>query len=448
MWNRCNQRAAWAVAFSLSLFFITGSRCESATTKNTDTSPVLVEARQRVDFVRRQVPEITRCAEVVAKSWVENKTVLLHYVYGGSSLNFTAEFCSRAGGLDNAQPMTVRVPQYTKNDVLVFAQRSWEKGADDLRKLLKESKARGWTTIVFASRKGMPEDMPIDYLIDNDAPNGSEAGAPMNEITNAINGWVWSGELTAALTRLGFHPAVLHGMILPGSTAHNKTYQHGSPALYPIDKDKAVPAGQLGNAYLDAIGKLLVRLDTPAMRKQIVTAANYATDCIQSGHIVWGISYTHFLNGYVNIALKSPMKGLSFSYAEAEHMINSHVKPGDLVFFFGEWTVNTQEYDFVSILQKTGAHYITSYRLGKEPLEEPLSNSKQMYSQDMKDALLVIDQPWTFQNAAIPIPFPPGNMAATSGICAALIYRELDLAIATDVAKKGIVAKPPPTATH
>jgi len=404
---------------------------ETVSSSTVHRTKIINEYRARIADAPRQIAEITQCAEAVAGRWAESRHTLLHFYCAGNSMSFVNEQWSRAGGLDNVRSLGERKELCSTNDVFVAGPRSWEKGAADLKKQLAIAKKNGWMTIVFGSRNGMPADLPVDYLIDNGASSGDESEAALNQIVNITKGWMWNCELTAALTRAGWHPGVLKGMPLPGSIENNKVYQIGTPQLYPCKE--AIPAGALARAYLDGIEQELADLESRATQDQIARAARLAVAYINSGRSVCAASITHALDFEVTLNLKSPLKAFGIPDADRVGAITKNVKSGDLFFFFGEWTMNLPWADFLAIIRSTQADYIPSFRPGNEPME-PFSGPADFYDRNVKDAVMILEQHWPFENAVVPIPFPPGKMAPVSGVYVSLMYRMLDEAIADRLA--------------
>lgn len=393
---------------------------------------VATQYRQRLKQMRKNIPAITAGAEMVAKQWVERRHVLLHFPFGGDGSNFAMEMVSRAGGLDNAQLNTIRLHLRSSNDIFVCSARSWEKGGDYLRKELPRCRTNGWRTVLFASQKGLPPDLPVDILIDNGARDGREEYGAVNQIVNMTQGWMWCCELTAALTRLGQRPGILKGMLLPGATAHNKEYQRSNelPELYPCDT--AIPPGQLAHAYLDAVEKELAGLEGADMQAKIGQAADLAADRVRAGGTLWAASMTHVLDGEVFWDNRSPIHAFrGISCGAKGETFTRNLKSGDLLLWFGEWTINLPWRDYLQIIRSTGADYLVSFRRGSEAME-PLEGEGQerTYQPRIDEAKMILDQHWPFEGAVVPIPFPPGKMAPVSGVHLCLLYRMLDEAIA------------------
>jgi len=350
--------------------------------------------------------------------------VLFHFPFGGDLGDFTMENIARAGGLTNSLPNTLRVEQRTANDVIIVGPRSWEQGGEFLRTELANARKDGWLIVVFGSKQGMPADLPFDILIDNGAASGAEGEAALNQIVNVTNGWVWSSELTAALTRLGWYPGILRGMPVPGSQELNKIYQTNDPKLYPCATP--IAPGVLAKQYLDGIDKMLDELEGRKSRKQIARAADFAAECLRSGHTVWASSFTHVLDGEVLVDNKSPIKGFrGISCGDHGESFTQNLKEGDLLFFFGEWSLNLPWTDYLAYIRSTHCQFIPGVRICTEPMEK-WEGKADFYDYKVSDALMVLEQHWPFENAVVSIPFPPGKMAPVSGVYVCLQYRMLD----------------------
>lgn len=394
-----------------------------------ESAPVEDQFSARLGRVRKNIPEITRVAEAVASRWVERRQVLVHVPFGGDGSTFAMEMTSRAGGLDNVRPNTVRIKERSANDVITYAARSWGDkavkfiGAD----AVKQHEA-GWLVIVFGSKAGLPKEIPVDHLIDNFARGPGEDEAAVNHLVNLTQGWIFWCELTAALTRHGQRPGILLGMPVPGASANNKQYQIGTPTLYPCDTK--LPAGKLGSAYLNALEKTLADLRSRERRRAIDRAADIAAQRIKDGKTVWMSSFTHDLDGEVLVNNKSPTKAFrGISCGPNGENFTKNLKPGDLLFWFGEWTLNLPWRDYLKIIRSTGTDFIPCYRSNTEKLE-PMEHDDVFYDFKVDDAVMVLEQRWPFENAVVDIPFPPSKMAPVSGVYLNLMYRMLDESIA------------------
>lgn len=415
------------LSLGLTLLLVTVAFAQSA--------PVEDQLAARLAKVRKHLPDITRVAEAVAQRWVERKQVLIHVPFGGDGGTFAMEHISRAGGLDNAQPNTVRIKERSANDVATYGARCWgEKATKFIGTDAAKQHGAGWMIIVFGSKAGMPKEIPVDFLIDNFAKGPGEDEAAVNHMVNISNGWVFFCELTGALTRLGQRPGILLGMPIPGATANNKQFQIGTPTLYPIETK--IPRGKLGTAYLNALEQTLADLRTPEQRKQIERAAEIAAAKIKAGKTVWMSSFTHTLDGEVFENNRSPVKAFrGISCGPNGEAFTKNLKEGDLLFWFGEWTQNMPWRDYLKIIRSTHTDYIPCFRRNTEKLE-PMEHDDVFYDFKVDDAVMVLEQHWPFENAVVDIPFPPVKMAPVSGVYVSLMYRMLDEAIARQLAQQ------------
>jgi uncharacterized phosphosugar-binding protein len=417
-------RGAWILAAALLASMATLPASEVAATASTQDPPILTAYRRRLAQVRRQLPAIIAAADAVAQRWVSRKGILIQVPMLGDSSGFATEMTFRAGGLDNVSLPDGPDRTSAAGDVVVYAPRSWETGAKSLKDELAANRRAGMLNVVFASSAGAPADAPIDVLIDNGAAGGGRDEAALNQIVNITNGWLWQCELTAALTRRGYRPGIIEGMTLPGSTAHNKQYQLKPRALYAWDKP--IAAGEMANAYLRGLQSTIADLDSGPRLRQLHRAADMAVERLHAGHNVWVSSFTHALESEEGLDITSPMK----AFDSDTKSFTRNLKKGDLLFWFGEWTVNTVTLDYVDVIRQTGADYIPSYRPTREPME-PTAAGKVFYDQRLEGALMVLEQRWPYENAVVDTPFPPGKMAPVSGVYVSLLYRMLDEEIAT-----------------
>jgi hypothetical protein len=145
---------------------------------------------------------------------------------------------------------------------------------------------------------------------------------------------------------------------------------------------------------------------------------------------VWASSFTHVLDGEVLVDNKAPIKAFrGISCGENGENFTQNLKPGDLLLFFGEWTLNLPWRDYLAIIRSTKCDFIPGVRLCPEPME-PWEGKADFYDYKLPDAKMVLEQRWPFENAVVAIPFPPGKMAPISGVYVCLQYRMLDEEIA------------------
>ncbi len=395
---------------------------------------VIDRYKARLTTVNKNLPDIAKCAERVAERWIKHEKMYVNVAFGGDNSNFAMEMHARAGGLGNMLVVNSRkqAKQVTDHDVLLIGPRCWEKGKDHWIKKLPEFKKQGSLIIVFASAEGLPDGLAYDYLFDNGATSGSHAEGAMNSLVNITQGWLWCCELVSALNRHGKRPAVLKGMLLPGAEAHNHKFGHGNPGrpgfestLWPCDTP--IPAGEAAKTFLEAVEKELATLQSPDIQRQLNKAAELAVARIRSGRTVWMASMTHFLDGEVLVDNKSPFHAFHGMTAAGDKgkTFSTHLKKGDLFFWWGEWTINLPWSDCQREIRATEADMIPSFRL----LKKGERYEGYPHKDDTSEALMVLEQRWPYEGAVVPIPFPPGKMAPVTGIHVGLLYRMLDEAV-------------------
>lgn len=251
-------------------------------------SPAGAYIRRALDFcdaAEQRMPEFTRIAEVAADRHIAGG--LLGFPWNGQTLQ--AELMGRSGGLVHTgfeRPFKKdRTDAERASDVAVVG---WDRApGSGERQALEALRKRGAYIIAFGP-KNMPEVerlLPLcDAFFDTgmgaddrvvDLPGGLPAGVPgrrvarANHLVNALQGWVFTGELVAALTRRGRMPTIWKAYAYEDGPAWGQKYLgvkqfHDEYAVPPI------PAGQLGRAYIERIRYLLRRLgrmEMPAIRR-------------------------------------------------------------------------------------------------------------------------------------------------------------------------------------
>jgi len=388
----------------------------------------------RMAAVAAELGQITTAAEEAAHRWHTQRPTYLTAKFGPEG-SFASELTSRAGGLENMHSVTFRKlrKKVTDHDILLIGVRSWEQTTDYWRTVLKEHRRDGSMVIAFASDAGRPNDLPIDVLIDNHAPDGSAGHATVNVAVNVAAAWIWTCELTAALTRLGSHPPILRCGILPGGPEHNKTLDHGEFHADLVSWEAPIEAGKLGNDYMQAVNEAVARLRSKKTRAQVDKAADLVAARIRQGHKIWASSFTHLLDGEMLRNNRAPITGL-LGYSSGNHNgkgFTEALGKNDIMIWFGEWTLNAGGRDYIKFIRDTGCDVIASYRRLK-PDEKLLHGAPKA---DHKELLMTIDQDWPYDGAVVDIPFAPGKMAPITGVESVLLYRMIDQAIAKRVGR-------------
>ena len=383
--------------------------------------PVMAAFNTRLELSKKNLPAIVTAAEATAKRIVEHPRALLNVPYGEQS-TFAEEILNRAGGLANALPTVERPQMATPDDIALLAVRAWDVDGAKMVKLMADYKKQGWMIVLFASKKGLPEDAQFDYLIDNGGGPAKDDTA-INTIANVLNGWVWSCEYAAALTRLGKYPGVLQSMVVNGSEKHNGFMQSREGRLFLGECDTPVPAGELAGLYFKRVDLLVAQLLTTNTQKKIDRSAAFIAERLKAGKTVITSSCEHFLLSDIFNDNKTPWKPVNVVW-HAKDAYRQNVKEGDIIVFFGYIGLSTVSEDYGKFMRETKADIIASYI---PDWNNPSNNAN--------EGLVVIEQHWRLGDAEVTIPFAPGLMAPVSGLEGALLYRMLDDAAARQMAK-------------
>ena len=148
------------------LLIAAASGCSSAPTA--PSVATLERFTRRVELVRRQLPAIVAAAEAAAARKVEHPKALVDLPYSEQP-SFGEDMLNRSGGLAGALPSNERSRLMTDHDIVVLTVRSWQSNGEQALKYLRKSRRRGDMTILFASAAGKPDNLDVDFFIDNGA---------------------------------------------------------------------------------------------------------------------------------------------------------------------------------------------------------------------------------------------------------------------------------------
>jgi len=256
---------------------------------------------EAANAVEKNLPEITRVAEVVAERHLKGGSI--GFPWNGQGLQ--QELAGRSGGLMNIAFSRVwkdRAPEGDKHNVAIIG---WDRapGGGDLAQL-KTLREAGTYIIGFGSRK-MPELAEHIKLSDAwfDTNLGADdrvvtlldlnRGGRANLLVNMLNGWAFTGELVSALTRKGKMPLMWKAwMTVDGrewsDKYFGKTQFHDDFTIAPI------AAGTLGKAFLTEMRANVRRFETELPKvvqaAELVVAelaAGRKTIVATQGHAPW-----------------------------------------------------------------------------------------------------------------------------------------------------------------
>jgi len=163
-----------------------------------------------------------------------------------------SEVTGRAGGfifLKNLRESS----QVEANDVVLYFSENSEPVPDSLM-------ASGAYTIAFGGRRIDAGDSP---WFDNHA----EEARISPTLANTIPAWVFTGELIAALTRLGEMPVLSESIGIYSGALRNARFKNEGLFFHEREDVSPVSPGVIGGAWLDTIGAILRRVETQERAK-------------------------------------------------------------------------------------------------------------------------------------------------------------------------------------
>lgn len=261
---------------------------------------------KKLDESWAQLPEITRIAEQVAERYLHGGFIGFPWI--GSTLE--QELTGRSGGImhlgferasEGQRPVEAR-----GQDVVIFA---WDDGPNegDLAKL-RDCEGAGRFVLGFGAAKSSQLTSHVaacDAWIDSggreddralELSDGTRVGKT-NHFTNALHGWLFTGEFIAALTRRGSMPVMWRNVMMPEAKAWNDRYL----AKQPLHDDLVVPSippGELSHRYIERIRSMLRRVQRTELR-QITTMAHRIATELRAGRKTLVASMGHMGMNFV-----------------------------------------------------------------------------------------------------------------------------------------------------
>ena len=360
-----------------------------------------------VEGLRPRLSAISEAADQVAGRLAADGRLLLASVRP----DFTSEGFIRSGGLMLAEewtPETVLSP----DDVVILG---WSGASPDQElELLGELRASGALIVGIgpASWAGADAQLGADLFLESEiplseavtAPFGGE-GYPLVSLQNLVVLWTFTGEIVAALTRIGQMPAMYQSVLVAGARDRNARFIDSR--FHQTHQVPAIPPGQVGGEYLDAIGGILRALiaeETGAIDRVGSVCAQVLNDgrVIHAGMISHFPVYQHGVPGDpLYMRRLARLDGESPSVAELEHELES----GDLFFFLGYYRRPTQAYQAA---RRSGARIVEV--ITGDGLDGPPQPD------------YVIRPKWPFRDAVTRVPGYDVEILPSSCIVQAAIY--------------------------
>ena len=359
-----------------------------------------------VEGLRLRLMEISEVADQVAGRLVGDGRLLL----ASARPDFTSEGFIRSGGLMLAEewtPETVLSP----NDVVILG---WSGAPPDQElELLRDLRASGALIVGIGpvSWDGADSQVGADLFLESSlpltravtAPFGGE-GYPLISLQNLVVLWTFTGEIVAALTRSGRMPAMYQSVLVAGARDRNARFV-GS-RFHKTHQVSAMPPGQVGGDYLDAIGAILRTL-IEEEAGAIDRVGAVCAQVINAGRVIHAGMISHF-PVYQHGAPGDPLymrrlarlDGESPSVAELERELES----GDLFFFLGYYRRPMQAYE---VAHRAGARIVEV--ITGDGLDGPQPD-------------YVIRPKWPFGDAVTRVPGYDVEILPSSGIVQTAIY--------------------------
>ncbi len=298
------------------------------------------------------------------------------------------------------------------NDVVILG---WSGASPDQElELLRGLRASGALIVGIgpASWAGADVQLGADLFLESElpllevvtAPFGGE-GYPLISLQNLVVLWTFTGEIVAALTRIGLMPAMYQSVLVAGARDRNARFI-GS-RFHQTHQVPAIPPRQVGGDYLEAIETILRALIEEETRA-IDRVGAVCAQVLNNGGVIHAGMISHF-PVYQHGAPGDPLymrrlarlDGESPSVAELERKLES----GDLFFFLGYYRRPTQAYQ---VARRAGARIVEV--ITGDGLDGPPQPD------------YVIRPKWPFGDAVTRVPEYDVEILPSSGIVQAAIY--------------------------
>ena len=374
-----------------------------------------------IEGLRPRLPAISEVADQVAVRLAADGRLLL----ASARPDFTSEGFVRSGGLMLAEEWTPETVLSTSDTVIL----GWSGASPDQElELLRDLRASGALIVGIgpASWAGADSQLGADLFLESEIPLPeavtapfSGEGYPLISLQNLVVLWTFTGEIVAALTRIGRMPAMYQSVLVAGARDRNARFV-GS-RFHQTHQVPAIPPRQVGGDYLDAIGgilRALIEEEVGAIDRVGAVCAQVLKDggVIHAGMISHFPVHQHGAPGDpLYMRRLARLDGESPSVAELECELES----GDLFFFLGYYRRPTQAYQ---VAHRAGARIvevITGDGLDGSPPPD-----------------YVIRPKWPFGDAVTRVPGYDVEILPSSGIVQTAIYWAVVAAVWQSLAER------------
>ena len=348
----------------------------------------LLRVERALHLCQQYIPAMKAAADAAAARLSKGGRLL-----AGGDPAIVSELCGRAGGFMLIKGMGDADPD--KRDVVLYAP---DLSGGVPRKTLDS----GALVIVF----GKKADGREVYSFANHA---EEAGISPS-LANAIPAWIFTGELIAALTRLGKMPVLYESIGLYGGVP--RMHQYADKGIYWHEKHEVPPiaAGVIANRYVNAVAAMLRRVEQED-REKIDRAGEWAAEAKRAGRQLFMYSMGHIFPAEVEktaigALFKSEVWNSGFSYHKPP---DDAYHPGDVLIHIGYQHPPTE---MLKRARRSGARVVYVDVLQDRD-----------YSKD--EGVIWIDPMWPWSDACVPIEGYDVPALASSGIVNGAIAWEI-----------------------
>ena len=363
-------------------------------------APEVAELRARIAVIRSELPQVTATAEKYAR--------FLGYESTGRLLlprhldpPLYLEFLFRAGG----PPDTQDTEGSDLPGLVLLPIRHWDGVGFGVATASERWQRMQRPVLIIGPANGRPSIAMGGSFLDDGAPDGSRAHAPINGIANMMVAWTFYSEVVGAATRAGWQPGVLLSVMAPGADALNANTRFRMPTGPP----PLLPAGQLGSEYLDALDSALAFAARPAHLAAVQAVADRLNAARAAGQRIFVASCGHYLAEEIPAdSANSPFIPIDFRKEISAELAQHRAVAHDMVVWIGYGGYDCPNAQVSGVFRALGLDVVLVTNMAPSP--EP------------REVVANIPLSWQIPDAVATIPFTPGHLAPISSIEMALHY--------------------------
>ena len=238
----------------------------------------LLRMENALEQARTDLPAMQSAADDAAGQLVAGGQL-----YAGGQPSVISEISGRAGGLMMIHALGANKELGEKDVVLYF-----ESDKHPLPETLRQSTA----CLIVSSAHST---QPAGHFFSNHAASSGISPA----LANAVYGWLFTGELVAALTRLDKMPVMYESIGIYDGFARIQQFGGGEIAYHDPHDVPPIAAGVLANRYIDAMKAMLHRVEL-SQGAQLEQTARWAADAKRSGKQTIMYSMGHLFPSEIN----------------------------------------------------------------------------------------------------------------------------------------------------